>query len=281
MTVPDSRRSTAISRIQLFPVLGVIAIPALGWFAQHWSGATTLVVYWFENVATCLFVMARIALHRRWTPKYGHFRYRAPQSGGPPNRSFLAGFAVTSLAFCAAHGIFLGAILALLAHNDAPAFQLLDLDWRSIGWGCLSVLLFLTLDFLLALVDLRRWSFRDVEQTANIGLGRVMVVHLTLLLGFAGIAATDAPSTLFGVFVVLKTLAALSAVVPQWEPDRPPRWLSDLMNRLPNVHPGERFEDFWVQDQARERVRQRRNEQPWRTAASQSDPGSGNPGAIC
>jgi|UPI000306FA34 hypothetical protein len=276
MTSPDSSRATAISRFQLFAALGVIAIPALGWFTQHWSGATTLVVYWFENVTVCLFVIARIAVHRRWNPRYGHFHYRAPQSGGPAKQSFLAGFALVSLAFCAAHGIFLGAILGLLAHNRAPELELLDLDWRSAGWGCLSVLLFLTLNFLLDLVDLRRWSFRDVERTADIGLGRVMVVHLTLLLGFAGIAATDAPGTLFGVFVVLKTLASLSTVVPQWEPERPPRWLSSLMNRMPNVHPGERFEDFWVQDQERERQRQRRNEQPWRAAA----PDPGNPGAA-
>jgi hypothetical protein len=257
--------------VQLFTALGVIAVPAFGWFARDWSGATTLVVYWFETVAMCLFVVARIAVHRRWTPTYGHFRYRAAQASGLGTSSFLAGFATVSVAFCAAHGIFLGAILALLAHNDAPAFALLKLDWHSVGWGCLCVLLFLALDFILDLVDLRRWSFRDVERTANIGLGRIMVVHLTLLLGLAGIAATDAPSTLFGVFVVLKTIASLSAVVPQWEPDRPPRWLSTLMDRMPNVHPGERFEDFWVQDQARERDRQHRNEQPWRTARSGPD----------
>ncbi|MGV0626284.1 DUF6498-containing protein [Mycolicibacter minnesotensis] len=264
MTVPDSRRSAAMSRFHLFTVLGVVAVPAFGWFARHWSGATTLAVYWFENVVLCLFVLARIALHRRWAPKYGHFRYRAPQSGGSSDQSFLGGFALVSLAFCAVHGIFLGAVLGLLAHNRA--LEVLDLDWRSVGWGCACVLLFLTLDFLLDLIDLRRWSFRAVEQAANVGVGRIMVVHLTLLIGFAGIAATDAPSTLFGVFVVLKSLAALSAVVPQWEPERPPRWLSSLLNRMPNVHPSERFEDFWVQDQERERDRQRRNERPWRKA---------------
>ncbi|MCV5263098.1 hypothetical protein OFC55_36110, partial [Escherichia coli] len=73
-----------------------------------------------------------------------------------------------------------------------------------------------------------------------------MVVHMTLLLGFVGIAATDAPSALFTVFVVLKTMAALSTVIPQWEPERPPRMLTNLMNRMPNVHPGESFEDFWA-----------------------------------
>lgn len=270
MTTPDSepeaRRRAGISPLHLFSVLGTIAVPAFGWFGQHWSGATTLVVYWFETVAMCLLVMARIAVHQRWAPKYGHFRYRAAKDSGMANSSFLSGFALVSLAFCAAHGVFLAAIIALLVHNHAPALDLLGLDWRSIGWGCLGVLGFLTLEFLLDLADLRRWSFRDLERTANIGLGRVMVVHLTLLLGFAGIAATDAPSTLFGVFVVLKTLAALSAVIPQWEPARPPSWLSNLMNKMPNVHPGERFEDFWVRDQTREHDRQRRNEKPWPTA---------------
>lgn len=264
MISPVSRRGNAISRVQLFTALGVIAVPAFGWFGQHWSGATTLVVYWFETVAICLLVMARIAVHQHLSPKSGHFRYRGPGTGGPANSSFFSGFALVSLAFCAAHGVFLGAILALLTYNQAPQLQLIHLDWRSVGWGCLSVLLFLTVGFLLDLVELRRWSFRDLERTANIGLGRVMVVHMTLLLGFAGIAATDAPGALFGIFVVLKTLAALSAVIPQWEPERPPRWLSTLMDRVPNVHPGERFEDFWAHDQARERDRQRRNEQPWR-----------------
>ncbi|MEZ0381914.1 DUF6498-containing protein [Mycobacterium sp. pW045] len=264
MTSPGSRRGSATSSAQLLAALGVIAVPAFGWFGQHWSGATTLVVYWFENVAMCLLMMVRIAVHQRLSPKSGHFRYRGPGTGGPATSSFLWGFTLVSLAFCAAHGVFLGTILALLTYNRAPQLQLIDLDWRSVGWGCLSVLLFLAVGFLLDLVDLRRWSFRDLERAADVGLGRVMVVHLTLLLGFAGIAATDAPGTLFGIFVVLKTLAALSAVIPQWEPDRPPRWLSNLMNRMPNVHPGERFEDFWAHDQDRERERQRRNEQPWR-----------------
>lgn len=266
VTSPVSRRGTAIPRLQLFTALAVIAVPALGWFGQHWSGATTLVVYWFETLTMCLLVMARIALHQRLSPKTGHFRYRGPGTGGPTTSSFMSGFALVSLAFCAAHGVFLGTILAVLTHNRAPELQLIDLDWRSVGWGCLSVLLFLTVGFLLDVIDLRQWSFRDLECAANVGLGRVMVVHLTLLFGFAAIAATGAPGTLFGVFVVLKILAALSAVVPQWEPERPPRWLSALMNRMPNVHPGERFEEFWAQDQARERDRRRRNEQPWRAS---------------
>jgi hypothetical protein len=68
---------------------------------------------------------------------------------------------------------------------------------------------------------------------------------------------------LIGVFVVLKSLAALSFVLPQWEPTTPPEWLSRMMNKVPNVRPGERFEDSWTKDRAEERARRERNEQPW------------------
>jgi hypothetical protein len=52
-------------------------------------------------------------------------------------------------------------------------------------------------------------------------------------------------------------------VVPQWEPAVAPKWLSNIMNRVPNVHPGKKFEDFWAKDRADERTRRERNETPW------------------
>jgi hypothetical protein len=36
-----------------------------------------------------------------------------------------------------------------------------------------------------------------------------------------------------------------------------------MMNRVPNVHPGERFEDFWAEDRADEAQRRERNERAW------------------
>jgi hypothetical protein len=244
-------------------LLGIVAVPIVGWFFEDWSGPTTLAVYWFENVAACAFVVVRILLHQRWTPRSGHFRYAAPsaQRRSSANSTFVTGFAITGFAFCAAHGVFLAAIFFLLDRNGQG--RLAEVDWRSAGLGCLSVLAFLTLDFVVDLFTLRRWAFLQIEQTAQRALSRVVVVHLTLIFGFIGIALTDAPSAFFGVFVVLKTLASLSAALPQWEPATPPKWFSALMNRVPNDHPGERFEDFWAEDRADEAQRRERNEQPW------------------
>lgn len=247
--------------VHLLTLLAVNAIPAAGWFAAGWSAGTTLVVYWFETVAACVFVSARIVAHQRWSPRRGHVSYQAPKSSRQRSQtSFVKGFLATSLVFAAAHGLFLGVILFVLDHNGQG--DLAGVDWRSVKLGSLYVLIALAIDFVVDLPGLRRWSFWQIEGTANRSLGRVAVIHLTLVLGMFGAAMTDA-SALFGVFVVLKTLYALSMALPQWEPVTAPNWLSRVMNRLPNVHPGQRFEDMWAKDRADEAERRERNEQPW------------------
>lgn len=247
--------------VHVVSLLALIIVPAAGWFTHGWSGATTLVVYWFETAAAILFNLARIATHRHWSPRRGHFRYNAAGAGQPRRATFLGGFALIGLSFTAAHGLFLAVLVFLLNHNNVG--YLAELHWRSVGFGCLNALVFLTVDFLVDLLTLRHWSFLQLEQNANQTIGRVMVVHLTLVVGFVAVAATSAPDAFFGVFVGLKSLAALSSAVPQWEPTSPPQWLSNIMNRVPNVHPGERFEDVWAADRDKERRRRAGNEQPW------------------
>ncbi len=251
-------------------LVAVTAVPAAGWFFEEWSAGTTLLVYWFENVAACLFVAVRIAVHQRLSPRHGHFRYQGADRRSSQS-SFITGFLVTSLAFCAAHGVFLGFILFMLDRNGEHG--LAAVDWRSVQTGCVIVFAFLVIDLAVDLVRVRSWSFLRVEQTAYRGLGRVVVVHLTLIFGLFGVAMTGASSALFGVFVVLKTVYALSLALPQWEPATPPVWLSRLMNRLPNVHPGERFEDHWAKDRVAEAKRRERNEQPWIAARARNRKG--------
>jgi hypothetical protein len=247
--------------VHLLALLAVNAVPMAGWFVEGWSAGTTLVVYWFETVTACVFISARIVAHQRWSPRRGHVSYQAPKSNRQRSQtSFVKGFLVTSLAFSVAHGLFLGVILFVLDHNGQG--ELAGVEWRSVKLGSLYVLIALAIDFVVDLPGLRRWSFSQIEHTANRSLGRVAVVHLTIVIGMFGAAMTDA-SALFGVFVVLKTLYALSMALPQWEPAAAPNWLSRVMNRLPNVRPGQRFEDVWAKDRSEETERLERNEQPW------------------
>lgn len=257
--------------VHLLALLAVNAIPAAGWFVGEWSAGTTLVVYWFENVAVCPFVAARIIVNQRTSPRRGHFKYQAPKSEGRGSQtSFVNGFLVTSLVFSAAHGMFLGVILFVLDHNNMKNGQggFAAVDWHQVRNGSMGVVVVLAIEFAVDLPGLRRWTFWQVEQTANRSLGRIAVVHLTLVLGMFGAVMTDA-SALFGIFIVLKTLNALSMALPQWEPASAPKWLSRVMNRLPNAHPGDEFEDMWAKERADEAERRSRNEQPW-TAARRS-----------
>ena len=254
----------AMTRIaHLVTTLAVIAVPAAGWFTQDWSGGTTLAVYWFETLAMCLFIMARVALHQRWSPRRGHFSYTASSTNRRSSQtsSFLAGFAMSSLAFCAAHGVFLAAVLFLLDKEGDSA--LAGVDWRSIGLGCSTVLAFLAVDFAVDLFSLRTWSFWQLERTAVGGLGRIVVVHLTLVFGLIAVGVTGAPEALFGIFVVLKSLFAVSTALPQWEPAVAPKWLGRVMNRVPTGQRGRRFEDSWAEDHADEVERRAENERPW------------------
>lgn len=245
-------------------LLSVNLVPAAGWFVQHWSAGTTLLVYWIENVIACLFVAARIAVHQRMSPRRGHFRYLAPSTDGKASRgtrgegSFVKGFLLISMAFCGGHLVFLAVILGLLAHNGEAIARV---DWRSALIGSAWVLAFLTVDLAVDLMRLRNWTFWRIEQAANRGLGRIIVVHMTLIFGLLGVAVTGAPSALFGVFVVLKTLYALSWALPQYQPAVAPHWLSTVMNKVPGKTT-ERFEDYWARESAEEAERRQRNEEP-------------------
>ena len=223
--------STVTRTVHLLTWLGVIAVPAAGWFVEDWRVERRWWSTGSKTAAACLFIAARIVVHQRWNPRRGHFRYEAPRTDRrSAHRSFVRGFVVVSMAFCAGHGVILWAVLSLLGRNGEHASA--EVDWHSVGFGCLSVLILLTIDFVADLPSLPRRSFSAIEQLANRGTSRVLVVHLTLLVGFLGIAVSGASTALFGAFVVLKSLFALGGALPQWEPTQAPEGLSRVLNRL-------------------------------------------------
>ena len=54
--------------------VGILGMPGVGFFADHWSSATTLTLYWCENLIGSVLIGVRIFLHRRLTKKAGHYR---------------------------------------------------------------------------------------------------------------------------------------------------------------------------------------------------------------
>lgn len=262
-TAPCFRAVTAVLRFVF--ALAVNAVPAAGWFLEGWSAGTMLAVYWFETVAATFFIAARIAIHRRHFPCRGHFPHTTRKGHGRgKSGTFLSHFLTANLLFSAAHGFFLGMLLLLLTLNGRGAE--VGMDWHSVGIGCGGVLLFLSTGFVMDLPEMRRRPFFWIEQMADGNFARVAVMQFAIIFGLVAVAFTDAPRAFFGVFIGLKTLTDLNAVVPQWDPAEPPRWLCWLMDRVPadpkSVKKGESFADFWKRDKAEEIARRRGNERP-------------------
>lgn len=248
--------------IQLLVALGVNAIPAFGWFFADWTSGTTLAVYWFENLAASVIMAARICVHQRLSPRQGHFRYEAlnDKSTGP-RRSYLAYFSLMAMTFTIAHGIFLAAFIFILSHNGRQDLVKLNVPEMISASG--FILLILSVSFLADLVSLKNRSFEWLESMGNRTIGRVMVVHLTLVLGLFAVAITGATKALFAVFITFKTLADLSFVFPQWSPKEAPAWLCRIMDKVPSVQkPGLKFADFWKQEDAAAAARLIKNEKP-------------------
>ena len=263
---PMSRAAAAVTRSANPTIrLAVAAVPLFGWFAADWAGGTTLAVYWFETAVACLFVIARVILHRHWSPRRGHFAYAAPGADRTKVRpSFVAGFAMSCAAFSAAHAVFLAIILLLLDRDGDRA--LAAVDWRSVALGALWIVGLLAVDFVVDLWNLREWTFERVEQTAHRGLGRILVLHLTIVVGLVAMAVTGAPHALFGVFVVLKSSFAVLATWPRPATTTDAGAPGRVFGRLIGEPRARRFDAAWVTDQARETARREANERPWAPA---------------
>jgi len=228
-----------------------------------WTAGTALAIYWFENVAASLFMAAKILLHRSYVPCEGHFRYR-PRTDGKrasgPTGTYLSSFLPISLIFSGAHAIFLFGLLFVLTQNGHGAE--LGLNFHNILQGCGLVILILLVNFLADLPGLREKPFLWIENEASGNLGRVVLVHLTIIFGMFAVAMTGATRAFFAVFAGLKILADLTGVLPHWNPTTPPPWLCRLMDRMPNAYPTMTFEQFWKKDAAEELAREAANEKP-------------------
>lgn len=203
--------------IRLFQVLGVNSVPAFGVLAADWTAATALALYWCENILIALLVGLRLWLHRRATRKRGHWEAHLSGPRRTGSSTFLSDFLTGALVFTAAHGLFLGAILFLVIPEQFPEAGGVDLSALLQGIGVIS--LFLLLGFLYDAIHLASRTFAWVRRLATLVLGRVVVVHLTIIFGMVGMAWLGGPRGFFLVFAGLKTLSDLTAMTASGRPE--------------------------------------------------------------
>lgn len=267
-----------MNRIMSFvQTIGVNSIPMGGFFFGGWSPSTTLALYWFENLVGSLCIALRIAVHWRVTGKRGHYQAKVtketshrgksglsrvapplsrstPKPGDAP--SFLMGFLLVSLVFTFGQAIFLGLIL----------WKVLDLpiEWEALENGAIGVGIFQVAAVVLDLRVVRTTPFAQLKGLAERALGRVVLVHLSVIGGMALLAWWGEPRSFFGIFVVLKLLADLGGVLPQIQPtSEPPRWITWAVARFGK--PGE-FEQYWRDTHVQEKREAEEDEQVWDAA---------------
>ena len=224
--------------LQVLFALLVNAVPVYGVLVERWSVTTIVVLYWIENLQTAIATCLRIAIHRSWTRKAGH--YHGGQLGvvvggksGRPIRTFLGEYATAALIFSLAHGVFVIVLPLILAsnHPDDPRWQI---SLAQLRIGVAAVGSFLGLGLLADLPTLPTWSFARLRAYAQARLGRVLILHLTIIFGMFAVMLTESPFGLLLVLVGLKTLADVGGVLARAEPlsDKPPAWASRIAARV-------------------------------------------------
>ncbi len=156
-------------------VLGNL-IPVYGVIALGWNASQILILYWIENVVLGVLTLARLR--------------KVAQS--KPGGCFLTGFFVIHYgAFCAGHLVF---ALFLIEQFD-PAFPGLGvtLQQPSVFWACAAIF------GLNLFTQLREWWGPGLWRDGDFGqemvkpYGRIVVMHLTVLIGAWLMLLTRAP----------------------------------------------------------------------------------------
>lgn len=219
--------------IRALQILGVNAVPAWGFFDDHWSASTTLIVYWAENIIATLLIAVRILIHRRVTRKRGYYASKTRYN------SFLSMFLASSLLFTAVHGVFIAAIVGIIVKSGPVSVP-------DVERGIAGVSAFLGFGLLVDLARIRNAPFAYMRRLTEHALGRVFVIHITILVGMMIAMFTGKTAAIFIVFASLKTLLDIAGQVPQYDPTEAPRWLNAIMPKKD----GQTFADFWRKDHA-------------------------------
>ncbi len=226
--------------LRLLQVVGVNAIPLGGVLVGDWQLSTAISIYWFETLIGTAFVILRMAAHRHLTRKQGY--WYAPVQDEPAARSsatrrararyvpvrqnFIERFAIIVTVFTLAHGLIL-ALFLLAALKQPP-------EWQALGYASLGVLGFQGLSLAADLAGLRERPFAWIRTIAGQYLGRVVVVHLSIIFGAFAAAYLEQPASFFAAFGVLKLVTDIGSWLPHRQatlPDTPPRWMVSLLAR--------------------------------------------------
>jgi len=181
--------------------MAINAVTIYGVFGLHWPVGTAIALYWSENVLRGILILALLSVWQLFSP-------RADDSGiDTPGKFTVRKFLLFSVAFNAAHAVFLVVLLGFVVPRMSPAQHF---DGGSFREGLIIVSILLAIELLVWLLGANRRSDDLVQQSANAYVRRVVVLQLTIVLGMFGIVLFDRPALLFASFAALKTVVDFS-----------------------------------------------------------------------
>lgn len=191
-TVPLPRApSRPMLMVRLLMIVVGNLIPVCGVLALGWDAGAILILYWIENFIVGAFTLPRILMAQGPAP--------AARSviGGTP----LAARIGVALFFCVHYGIFWavhGVFAFLLAASFAFGQPVGEPRFAWIGasfWlGALGLVLLHAVDFWRNWLKPGRWRGAEPKAEMFRPYGRLVVLHLTVLLGAFGLVSLGAPA---------------------------------------------------------------------------------------
>jgi hypothetical protein len=212
------------SPLPLIRVLVLNAVPLYGVFAAGWSWGTILALYWCESFLGGLLILLRMVIHRGLTRKRGYWRGQlgltVSTDDSEPRvfKSFVAEFATTTLAFGAAHLIFLALLLAFAGRDPGAAIQRQPLER-----GLAVIALLLLGGFVVDLQGIGQRPFAWIRALAHGAMGRTVVLQATVIAGVFAVMFFKIAHAPFWLFAVYKFLFEIGGVIPalRWPPEEP------------------------------------------------------------
>ena len=118
-------------------------------------------------------------------------------------------------------------------HSDDPLWVISGEQLRrGVQWMAAAMTLELAIDA----ATMRSRSFAWIKSYVGQRMGRVLVMHLTIIFGMWGMMATESPFAVLYVLIALKTLWDLASSTAGAKasdlPAQPPAWLGKLANAV-------------------------------------------------
>ncbi|MBV9494249.1 MAG: hypothetical protein JOZ54_08380 [Acidobacteria bacterium] len=167
--------------------LFVNAVSIAGVFGAGWPIGTAIALYWAENVLRSLLLLFETK--------------RVSATGGEEITTPFLRFAFL---FQGAHLVFLAVLLGLIVPKHAPDARF---EWQSFEIGVAIIAVLLLVDLVFWFVDAQSRTPAMVKRAGDAFARRIVVVHLTIVIGVFGVVLFGNITAFFAAFALLKILA--------------------------------------------------------------------------